>query len=325
MVKQKRRKVRQYRELTKDEVKARTSRSTGMFDPILKDFVNTFTPAEGHNKIRILPPTWDDFNHWGHHQFVHYDVGPDSQSYLCPLKSKVGPCPICDERKAVGKTDEAYSKSLAPNQRIALWVIDRNDEETGPKFWSMARTIDVDLGYRSVDKQTGDLLPLYNISKGYDIEFTREGTGVKTRYTGIEISRHCNPLHDDPDTVDEWLDFVEENPVPSVFMFYDYEHIEGAFSGKPKATTPVPVTDDEDEDEDSLPFDLDDDEDDAIEPSSSSPKELPGRRQVPNSSNGQIEDTDDDDDDDEFDDDDDDDLAKRAAEVKARLAKRRTG
>lgn len=318
MVSRKNRKVRKYRELTKDEVKARTSKSQGMFDPILKEIVTTFTPAEGHNRIRILPPTWDDFNHWGYQQFVHYDVGPDSQSYLCPLKMGIGPCPICDERKSVGKSDEAYSRTLSPNQRIALWVIDRNEEEAGPKLWSMARTIDVDLGYRSVDKQTGDLLPLYNIDKGYDIEFTREGTGVKTRYTGIEITRHSLPLHDDPDTVDEWLDYVEENPIPSVFVFYDYEHIEGVFSGKPKVAPPK-ASKNEDKDDDGPPFDVDEDEE-TEEEAPARRKELPGRRKPPSPNNGQIEE---DDDEDEFDDDEDDDLAQRAAVVKARLARRR--
>jgi len=52
-----------------------------------------------------------------------------------------------------------------------------------------------------------------------------------------------SPLHDDKGQAAEWLEFVQENPLPECVQFYDYDHIATMFDG----TARVEKTEDEEE------------------------------------------------------------------------------
>jgi hypothetical protein len=197
------------------------------FDSYFSDEVDTFKVSDGDNIIRILPPTWDDPEHYGLDIYVHYEIGADKNTYLCLNKMKNQPCPICEERARAQKDgDEEYAKKLEPKKRVLMYLIDRNNEKEGLKVWAAPWTVDRDVVKVSVDKRSGEVLPVDSPDEGYDIEFERHGKGNRTEYTGIAVSRRSSPLDND-----KALDFAVENPLPSILKFYSYEHIETAFGG----------------------------------------------------------------------------------------------
>ena len=217
-----------YQERSPDTYKKRGDQGGGDFDKYLSDRIKMFKPADGDNCIRIMPPTWDNAEHFGLDIFVHYGVGPDSQTYLCNQKMNNKPCPICDEREKASKDgDVDYADKLKPTKRVLVYLIDRNNEKEGPIVWSMPWTIDRDLCKLVVDKRSGDTLPIDNPETGYDINFERKGKGDRTQYIGLAVARRESDLGN-PD----WLDFVQDNPLDSILQFYEYDHIAGVFGGR---------------------------------------------------------------------------------------------
>lgn len=219
-----------YQSRDPEKVKSRAEHGGGSNDSYLKDVVRLFKPAEGPNDIRFLPPTWDGADHYGLDISVHYGIGPDNAAYLCLQKMKNKPCPVCDERKrAVAEGDMEYADELRPSQRVISYVFDRTRPREGALAWSISKRMDQDILRLCVDPKTGDTLEIDHPEDGYDLSFSREGQGLKTRYNGLQIARRSSPLDDD-----KALDFVQANPLPDQLIFYSYDHIASMFSGKAK-------------------------------------------------------------------------------------------
>lgn len=218
-----------YKPRTSEQLNKRATQSGGLRDSYVKNEFSMFSAKEGAAvKMRILPPTWsDEPEHWGMDIYVHYGIGPDNATYLCKSKMKEENCLICDERLKAEKEGESdYAKTLAPNKRVLIWLIDRNKDDVGPLLWAMPWTVDRDICKISID-DSGTIIQLDDPENGYDVLFTREGSMQKTKYTGIQVARRSTPLGKD-----EWLEFVVKNPLPSVLNFFDEEHIRAVFTGK---------------------------------------------------------------------------------------------
>jgi hypothetical protein len=229
-----------YTPRSSEDVSARANQSSKDFDTYLKSDVKIWKPNDGANTIRVLPPTWDKPKHYGIDLFVHFGVGPDEQAYLCLFKMKGEACPLCDalqqERggRGKGRDEEQYLKDLEPTKRVLFYLIDRDHEKEGVQAWAAPWTIDRDTTKVSVDRRTGDVLPIDDPQNGYDLEFDRTGKGINTKYVGLAISRRSSPLGDN-----RWLDYAIENPLPSILEYYSYEHIEQVFGGGSGRSAPV--------------------------------------------------------------------------------------
>lgn len=217
----------EYRARDPEAAKRRSEGGGRDFDSFIKRDVTTYKVHDGDNSVRILPPTWDDAQHWGLDVYVHYEIGPDKDSYLCLHKMKGEPCPICEERRQAAKDgDEEYAKSLEPVKRVLMYVLDRKAEKDGIKAWAAPMSIDRDILKVSIDKRGGELLPIDHPEDGYDVDFERTGKGRNTKYVGLSIARRSSPLDND-----EALDFAVANPLPTILQYYDYEHIAKVFGG----------------------------------------------------------------------------------------------
>lgn len=213
-----------YKQRDPNVAKKRGDQSANDFDVIIRDDLKSFTP-EGDKIIRILPPTWDSPEHFGLDLHVHYGIGPDNQSYLCLDKMKGEPCPICEERaRAQADGDSDYADQLKPTKRVLYALVDRDHEKEGVQFWAAPWTIDRDICKLVVDKRTGDTLAIDDPEDGYDVEFSRTGKGINTKYTGISISRRPSELGND-----KWLDFMVENPLTEILVYKDYDYIAKIF------------------------------------------------------------------------------------------------
>ena len=181
----------QYRKSDPDVVQRRAE-TKGDYDRPIDAKHRMFTPAEGKNRVRILPRTWDESEgpaHWGLPVFLHYSIGPDNGTYPCPSKMGWGKCPMCEERNRLdAEGDKEGAKELRPSESTMVWVIDRNKEEEGPKIWRMPSSkIERVICDLSRDDETKALIDVDHPDKGRDVSFTRRGTGQTTEYSAVAI------------------------------------------------------------------------------------------------------------------------------------------
>lgn len=236
-----------YRRRSADEVKKRAEDRGRRFDSPFADNVDIWRIKDGENTVRILPPTWDDHKSWGYDVMMHMRVGPDASSYAC-LKMKGERCPICDaaqEAKDAGEDDEY--KALRPQNRVVAWVIDRDGETEMPLLWPMSFMQSREIEDLSYSKKTGKVLYIDSPEEGFDVSLRRTGQGLKTRYSGLQFDRDPSEISDDPKTQEKIIDYITENPLPSVLKFYPEDYLVKIMSG----TAPEPDEDAEEEDEDS--------------------------------------------------------------------------
>ena len=224
----------------------------GDYDTPFLSHIKLWKPSEGKNRIRILPRTWEDGDgpaHWAFPVYIHYKVGPDNGAFLCPQKMGQGPCPICEERaEYAARGDEEGAKALRPSFAFATWIIDRKNPGDGPQIFRMpAQKIEQEICSVSRDDK-GATLKIDHPDAGYDVMFQRSGSLDRTQYTGVQVARTESSLSDDDDEYNDWLDFIEDNPIPETFNFYSYEYIARAF-GKISAAGSTPEVEEEEEEE----------------------------------------------------------------------------
>ena len=219
---------------TVETVMKRAKQSGGGYDSyVLPDFT-MFKPREGENQIRILPATWDDLekygNNWEIPIFLHYRVGADGGAYLCSKMMLKKACPVCDARAEM--TDDEWAEA-SPKWRGLIWLIDRDNEQIGPQWWAMPLRMFRDVNNRAQDKKLGGVIKIDHPEDGYDIMFNREGRDLRTQYTALEVSREASAINEKSEKKqNQWLEYIEENPLPSILQFYEYEHIEKVLLGK---------------------------------------------------------------------------------------------
>lgn len=225
----------EYKARDDEDTKRRASQGANDFDKILNDKVKMFKPQDGDNRIRIVPPTWENAKHYGLDIWVNYGVGPDRQSYLDLFKMKGEDDPVHDAlvaaKEEIGSTenkdDLQYIKDLTAKKRVLVYLVDRNDPKAGVQAWAMPWTIDRDITKVSVDKENGAVLQIDHPEDGYDVEFEKSGKGARTEYLAVSIARRSTPLGDD-----RWLEYAQDNPLPDQLNYFDYDHIAKALGGK---------------------------------------------------------------------------------------------
>ncbi len=217
-------------------------------DVWLNSTASVYTPKKGENWIRILPPAWEHARHYGHDVYLHYGIGPDFTTFACPARMHNHPCPICDERQRLSALgQEEAANDLRATFRLMTYIVDRKEPDKSAQIWMMPMTIDRELIALCQDARTGEVLWLDDPENGYDIEFTRTGEGITTKYTGIRIARTPSPV-DDP----EALDYIAAHPLPECVAMSDAavmaKTLEGTKFGEertasrntPTAATPPP-------------------------------------------------------------------------------------
>lgn len=223
-----------YKKRDKETLKERANMKGGNFDTYIKPKYKQWKPKDGKNLIRVLPPTWDDARHYGLDIFVNFNIGPDNQSYLSLSKHDRGPDPLAEARReALADGEKEFAKKLNPSQRILYWIIDRMDEDEGPLLWAAPFTFDKSLSNLCIDEDTKEVIFIDDPANGRDVRFYKEGTGLTTKYdpSKMKVLKESN-LAEDEALEQEWLEFIQENPLPDTLNFYDYDHIKASFAGQ---------------------------------------------------------------------------------------------
>ncbi len=236
-----------YKKRDPDKLKSRAEQTGGRFDSPWKNGVEIFRAKVGDNLIRILPPTWDEPEHYAYDVWVHSYVGADNSTYVCLNKMKGKHCPICQaaqEAKTAGEEDEA--KALQAKKLSVAWIINRDEDEETPMLYAMSWTMDRDIASLLYNKRTGKAIMIDDPVDGYDLTIKRTGQGLKTRYHGMAIERDPTPVNDDPKIQDAVLEYIAENPIPDMLHYHDSKHLEKVLLGTNAEK------DDIDEDEDDV-------------------------------------------------------------------------
>ena len=222
-------------ERTSEDVTRRSKMSGGNYDNYLSSDAPFFKAKEGENIIRIMPRTWDDEEKWGTGweiiAYLHRNVGPDDNTYLCLDKMKGERCPICEARADM---DEDEADAVKVQARPLCYVIDRNNEKAGPQIMGMPLTLFREINARSIHKKSGSVLRIDGDKElmGHDVSFNREGTDKKTKYASVEVDPEKSNLGPDEKREDRWLDFIESHPLPEMLVYFDPDHIEKVLFGK---------------------------------------------------------------------------------------------
>lgn len=225
-----------YQPLSKENLRARANAKSGDFDSIIKPKYKVYKMRDGKNLVRILPPTWDNPEHYAFDLFINYSIGVDNQSYLSLSKMKGEKDPLAEaKREAERAGDKVLAKALNPRKRPAMWVIDRQDEDEGPQIMLCPMTLDtaiVNLSFDAEEGGTGEIINIIDPDTGCDVRFFKEGTGLKTDYDASKIRiMKPSPLHEDEGVINDWLEYIDQNPIPDCLQFYDYDHINFVFDG----------------------------------------------------------------------------------------------
>lgn len=218
-----------YKRPSEEALEKRASQRGNDFEGFIKDEYRTYQPKK-QNAVRILPRDMreEDAKTYADEIHVHYGIGPQKASVLCPLKMASMPCPVCEERaRAEKREDKEAMNDLRPVRRAIAWVIDKKQEDVGPLLWAMPWTVDRDIAKVSRDPQTGGRFYIDDPEQGYDVYFDVDGEGMTKKYVGFQIARR-------PTSVDhKTLEFIANNLLSNVLLFRGYEEIKVLFEGAP--------------------------------------------------------------------------------------------
>lgn len=301
--------------------------------------VDMFQPKEGTMKLEVVPFEAGENNpvegvepgdlYTDRIYFAHRGVGPNNESYVCLWKTFGKPCPICEFRQGLAKSDEPDDedlfKSLSPKARQLWNIYDLKSPDKGVQLW--------DVSYHLFGKQLKTTIDSGDEDENFEL-FADPEDGLTLRVTFSEESFNRNsfmkasaisfrerqePLSDELLEAAVCLD--------DLLVEKSYEELRKVFLQESTGVSDTDDDDDDDEDEDDEPKrkkgkkqtsdkprrkskrqedDDEDDEDDEDEDEDEE-DEKPKRRRKSKAPVDDDEDEDDDDDDDEDEDDDEDD------------------
>ena len=194
----------------------------------------------GQRRVRILP-TSDGSSPFKEVWYHELQVNGQWTKLYDPGKNDGERSPLNEVYEELMSSGKATDKELARQYRSRKFyivkVIDRDNEEDGPKFWR----------FKDNYKQEGILdkiIPIWrqkgditDPEKGRDliVELTKAKTPAGKEYTITQTIMYDDPslLHDDKDTAKSWLD--DEMTWNDVYAQKPVEYLEAVASGE----TPV--------------------------------------------------------------------------------------
>jgi len=191
----------------------------------------------GQRKIRIIP-TKDGSSPFKEAWYHEIQVGGQWQKFYDPGKNDNERSPlneVYEELMSTGKeSDKELAKQYKSRKFYIVKVIDRDNEQDGPKFWRFKHN------YKNegiLDKiipiwrQKGDIT---DAEKGRDliIELTKSKTPKGKEYTSVSTIMYDDaaPLSEDKDQMKEWVS--DELSWTDVYSKKPVEYLEAIAQGK---------------------------------------------------------------------------------------------
>ena len=212
-------KTSRFRQNAKSEdLQKRTSESYSSkdFSGKYKDFLKEkprpiFKPKEGDHIIDIIPFLAGS-NHpkvkegepcYNVDLFVHMNVGVNEDQIVCPSQTFGKPCPVCERKKylqSIGEYDDDKNPLYA-SRRVLYYVVvydDAKEEAKGVQIWHASHHLaEKQFVALSKNKRDGGYRSFSDPDTGKSIEFSIEGKGRGTTYTGVQLVDRDEPISDD--------------------------------------------------------------------------------------------------------------------------------
>ena len=201
--------------------------------------------AEGEHQIDIIPfeigtnyPTHNHPNikpgniaYWLD-LWVHYGVGPNEDSVVCPARNYGEACPICEHvnelRKAEEPDDDLILNTIPKRRAIYNIVCMDSDaeEDKGVQIWDAAHwNMEKHIAKRAKKPREGGFVAFAHPDEGKQVFFERVGTGR----TNTEYSNH-QFLDRDYKISDKTLD--QAHQLDMIINVLSYDELHDAFWGK---------------------------------------------------------------------------------------------
>lgn len=214
------------------QYEAATTQTKGKTTFDLKNYFTTYLP-DGINtaikRVRILPVS--DGSPFIEVYVHSIQVDGKNRKFTCLAHENDEPCPFCEARAELLATGEDSDKELAknyrPRQMYIVKVIDRENEEDGPKFWRFPsnfkkegildkimaniRMLDVDV----TDAETGWDLAL-------NIERVKSPRGEYPSVTTI-LAPKMGPLSKNPEQSEAWAN--DDKVWQDVYSMKPYDYL----------------------------------------------------------------------------------------------------
>lgn len=200
-----------------------------------------WTPADGKNQIRIMPPPMGEEEIYARVGF-HYQIGPDDKMFACPKTSGARKsCFLCDESDRLAKSDDeddqADAKELRVTKRFLVTIIDLAHPQDGFKVWAVGIKLFRDILYYFSDADYGDITDL---EEGFNLNLLKQGSGLNTKYNllaGRNPSNFLDYLYDKLGQEDYDEAMFDNLPNLNEFLTFDTDaEMEAAFNGTSTGT-----------------------------------------------------------------------------------------
>ena len=214
--------------------------------------VNFFKPAEGKNRINIIPYVIKSKNHplvkRGEFEigdtdyvmdcWVHRSVGLSEANVICLKETYGKPCPICEQSALLAKEGkDKEAKDLKPKRRVFYNVQDLKEPDKLKVFEASHNLFEKELIDEARDDEEGGFVDFADVEDGKEVKFRASETSFgKIKY--MEFKSFGFEDRDEPipnELVESAISFDEIMNVPT------YEEVEKILYGQ---------EDDEDEDSD---------------------------------------------------------------------------
>lgn len=209
-------------------------------DTRLKDGEN-----EKEFQLRILPMESgsEDFFE---ETYIHWDAKV-KKSYVCAKETKNLPegtakeCPYCDLKEGYwaeynNSKDTEIKKSLLksineykPMKNYVFRVIDRSDEDYGPKFWRVSENVLENIN--TLNRQAlRDDIDIFSLTEGKDLYITYKRTKEnKSKFLSATSSGKQTPLSNDPNKTKIWVE--DSKKWSDVYTIKPFEYLEIIITG----------------------------------------------------------------------------------------------
>jgi len=208
-------------------------------DTRLKDGEN-----EKEFQIRILSIDADSKDFF-EETYIHWDAKV-KKSYVCAKETKNLPegtskeCPYCDLKEGYWEeynkaTDSDVKKSLLKNineykpmNNYVFRVIDRSDEDYGPKFWRVSESVLESI--HTLNKQAKrDDINIFDYENGKDLYITYKKKEGKTKFLSAAAAGKQTPVSKDPNLTKVWVS--DNKKWTDVYSVKPFEYLEVIISG----------------------------------------------------------------------------------------------
>lgn len=208
---------------------------------------------DGVNLLRVLPglPGQDPWVIYQEHYIANWGGGDKALKFICPRAHGGGRCPACehaDKLRASGNPADAKKASkFDPKTRVAVYVIDRKNEEGGPLLAQFGSQVFEQMHELLSDEDMYGQDFTHPLS-GDDLAIKR-GKNKKSGYIEYKVNisnKSRERLAESDEQIIKWLEFAQRKPIAGFVKLQTYEqimHEAATLEAEAKGVNPPPPLD----------------------------------------------------------------------------------